>query len=186
GGGGGGGARGRRGAAGRGEGRGAPRGGRGVRRGPPGRRGRGAVVVKLCATPRSPEPRSNHPGHHPFRRWRRRASHHCRNCHKGSVDSWAMCGIISVVRGPGLRRQLDGASVTTPLRDALDALAVGGSLAQACDRAAVAVEGIDRVLRTTDGVGTLVYDRGALLEVEGLAGGLCDALATIEAQLDSG
>jgi len=96
-----------------------------------------------------------------------------------------MCGIISVVRGPGQRQQLDGVSITAPLRDALDALAQGASLAEACDLAAASVETVDRALRTTDGVGTLVYDRGLLLEVEELTAGLGDALATIESQLDA-
>jgi glucosamine--fructose-6-phosphate aminotransferase (isomerizing) len=96
-----------------------------------------------------------------------------------------MCGIISVVRGPGQRRQLDPSGVTAPLHDALAALAQGGPLAAACTAAAAEVEGVDVRLRSTDGVGTLVHDRRLLLEVEELTGALTDALAALEARLDA-
>jgi len=97
-----------------------------------------------------------------------------------------MCGIISVVRGPGGRRRLEPASVTARLREALDALAVGASLADACDRAAGAVAAVDARLRSSDGVGTLVHDRRMLLEVEEIGARLGEAVAAIEARLDAG
>ncbi|HMG41838.1 MAG TPA: SIS domain-containing protein [Acidimicrobiales bacterium] len=97
-----------------------------------------------------------------------------------------MCGIISVVRGPGRRQQLEPQSVTSPLRGALDALAEESTLAAACDRAAAEVEAADRLLRSTDGVGTLVHDRRLLLEVEDVSAQLGEALAAIEARLDAG
>lgn len=97
-----------------------------------------------------------------------------------------MCGIISVVRGPGRRRQLETLSVTTPLREALSALSQGATLAAACDAAAAEIEGVDKQLRSTDGVASLVHDRRLLLEVEELTAGLGQALADIEARLDAG
>ena len=96
-----------------------------------------------------------------------------------------MCGIISVVRGPGRRQQLDPSTVVAPLRDALEALARGDRIADACTQAAQLVEGVDTQLRTTDGVGTLVHDRRLLLEVEELTAALGDALAELEARLDA-
>ena len=97
-----------------------------------------------------------------------------------------MCGIISVVRGPGRRQQLEPLSVMSPLRDALDALAKEATLAAACDGAAGEVERVDLLLRSTDGVATLVHDRRLLLEVEEVTARLGDALAAIEARLDAG
>jgi glucosamine--fructose-6-phosphate aminotransferase (isomerizing) len=97
-----------------------------------------------------------------------------------------MCGIIAVVRGAGSRATLDPQTVTGPLHEAVAALASSGSLAEDCDRAAAQVETVDRILRRTDGVGALIHRRQLLGEVKGLTGALGDAVAEIEARLDSG
>jgi glucosamine--fructose-6-phosphate aminotransferase (isomerizing) len=96
-----------------------------------------------------------------------------------------MCGIISVVRGPGARLALDADAVTTPLQRAVDALAGPLPVAEACDQAAAEVEAVDAALRSTDGVASLIYDRHLLVEVEGLAAALSETLGAIEAQLDA-
>jgi glutamine---fructose-6-phosphate transaminase (isomerizing) len=97
-----------------------------------------------------------------------------------------MCGIISVVRGPGARVALDPDAVTSPLHRAVAALAGSAPLAEACDAAATEVEAVDELLRGTDGVGSLIHDRRLLVEVEGLAAALTETLGVIEAQLDTG
>jgi glucosamine--fructose-6-phosphate aminotransferase (isomerizing) len=97
-----------------------------------------------------------------------------------------MCGIISVVRGPGARIALDPDAVTSPLHRAVAALAGASPLVDACTTAAVEVEAVDAVLRGTDGVGTLIHDRRLLVEVEGLAAALGETLGAIEARLDAG
>jgi glucosamine--fructose-6-phosphate aminotransferase (isomerizing) len=97
-----------------------------------------------------------------------------------------MCGIISVVRGPGARVALDPDAVTSPLHRAVAALAGPKPLVEACADAAAEVETVDRLLRTTDGVASLIHDRRLLVEVEGLAAALGESLGVIEARLDAG
>jgi glucosamine--fructose-6-phosphate aminotransferase (isomerizing) len=96
-----------------------------------------------------------------------------------------MCGIISVVRGPGARVALDPDAVATPLHRAVAALAGPAPLAEACDAAAAEVETVDELLRDTDGVSTLIHDRRLLVEVEGLAAALAESLGVIESRLDA-
>jgi glucosamine--fructose-6-phosphate aminotransferase (isomerizing) len=97
-----------------------------------------------------------------------------------------MCGIISVVRGPGARVALDPDAVTSPLHRAMAALAGSAPLADACSAAADEVEAVDDLLRATDGVATLIHDRRLLVEVEGLAAALAESLGVIESRLDAG
>ena len=97
-----------------------------------------------------------------------------------------MCGIISVVRGPGARVALDPDAVTTPLHRAVAALAGSAALVEACATAAEEVETVDELLRSTDGVASLIHDRRLLVEVEGLAAALAETLGVIEARLDAG
>jgi glucosamine--fructose-6-phosphate aminotransferase (isomerizing) len=95
-----------------------------------------------------------------------------------------MCGIISVVRGPGARTAFASDAVTSPLNEAIQALAQPGPLADACIQAATGIEAVDARLRTTDGVAVLIHRRQLLVEVEGLAGTLGDVVADIESRLD--
>jgi len=96
-----------------------------------------------------------------------------------------MCGIISVVRGPGARTTPAADAIVAPLHRAVEVLGQGGSLVDTCNRAASEIEGVDALLRTTDGVGGLIHQRRLLAEVEGVAGDLGEAVAAIEAQLDA-
>jgi glutamine---fructose-6-phosphate transaminase (isomerizing) len=97
-----------------------------------------------------------------------------------------MCGIIAVVRGPGSRQALAPETVTAPLHQAIGDLAATSDLASACSAAAGALEAVDRSLRTTEGVGTLVHDRPLLAQVEGLARALGETVTAIESRLDQG
>jgi glucosamine--fructose-6-phosphate aminotransferase (isomerizing) len=96
-----------------------------------------------------------------------------------------MCGIISVVRPAGARVAPSVDQVTQPLRDAIDALASGLPLVDACTRAAERLEASDARLRGTDGVCALVHDRRLLADVEGLTAELGDTVQAIEARLDA-
>jgi glucosamine--fructose-6-phosphate aminotransferase (isomerizing) len=97
-----------------------------------------------------------------------------------------MCGIISVVRGPGTRQVLDPDQLVAPLEAALAALGEGASVADQCSQAATHVELVDTQLRTSDGVATLIHGRPLLAQIEGLVAVLGEGLAEIEAQLDAG
>ncbi|HKE76087.1 MAG TPA: SIS domain-containing protein [Acidimicrobiales bacterium] len=97
-----------------------------------------------------------------------------------------MCGIIAVVRRPGARAPLAHADVAGPLGEAVDLLASGGTLADACRRAAERVEAADRALRGGDGVHALIHDRRLLAEVEGTCASLTAAVAALESGLDTG
>jgi glucosamine--fructose-6-phosphate aminotransferase (isomerizing) len=95
-----------------------------------------------------------------------------------------MCGIISVIRQPGARRAPSADAVTSPMRDALDALGSAAPLADACGTAASLLEQSDAALRGAEGVWALVHDRRMLYEVEGLGAELTDTVAMIERRLD--
>src|ERR671918_453060 len=102
------------------------------------------------------------------------------------VDLPAMCGIVSVVRPAGARVAPPADQVTGPLHAAVDALASGLPLTEACNLAAERLEAGDALLRGTDGVWALVHDRRLLADVEGLAAQLDDTVEAIEARLDAG
>src|SRR6266540_7523827 len=97
-----------------------------------------------------------------------------------------MCGIIAVVRGTGSRQALGADAVTSALHRAVEALAGSGPLSKVCGAAAAEVAGLDTLLRSTDGVFTLIHDRRLLREVEALVATLGDAVSEIEASLDHG
>jgi glucosamine--fructose-6-phosphate aminotransferase (isomerizing) len=97
-----------------------------------------------------------------------------------------MCGIVSVVRPAGARVAPPADQVTGPLHAAVDALASGLPLTEACNLAAERLEAGDALLRGTDGVWALVHDRRLLADVEGLAAQLGDTVEAIEARLDAG
>jgi glutamine---fructose-6-phosphate transaminase (isomerizing) len=93
-----------------------------------------------------------------------------------------MCGIISVVRGPGARTTSAAEAIVLPLRRAWGMLssvpsAQEGALAEVCERAAAEIEATDDLLRNSDGVATLVWDPRLLAEVDGLAAALAGRLA---------
>src|ERR687892_47067 len=102
------------------------------------------------------------------------------------VDLPAMCGIVSVVRPAGARVAPPADQVTGPLHAAVDALASGLPLTEACNLAAERLEAGDALLRGTDGVWALVHDRRLLADVEGLAAQLDHTVEAIEARLDAG
>src|ERR687892_1272387 len=102
------------------------------------------------------------------------------------VDLPAMCGIVSVVRPAGARVAPPADQVTGPLHAAVDALASGLPLTEACNLAAERLEAGDALLRGSDGVWALVHDRRLLADVEGLGAELDAAVADVESQLDLG
>lgn len=97
-----------------------------------------------------------------------------------------MCGIISIVRGPGERVTLAAESITAPLGQAVELADDVLAPAEACAQAASALEWVDARLRTTDGVATLLRDRRLTAEVEALVGMVEDRLAGVEAELEAG
>jgi glutamine---fructose-6-phosphate transaminase (isomerizing) len=97
-----------------------------------------------------------------------------------------MCGIVSIVRGPGDRQVLASESVLAPLRQAVTLAEDVLAPAEACAQAATALEWIDARLRTTDGVATLVRDRRLTAEVEARVLQAEQQLAEVEAELEAG
>ena len=101
-----------------------------------------------------------------------------------------MCGIVSVVRGPGSRTTFDAETIGAPLRRALDILALTAAdgehpLGALCAQAAEQIETVDARLRTSDGVATLIFQPELLAEVDGLAAALAEALTKhVESRLD--
>jgi glutamine---fructose-6-phosphate transaminase (isomerizing) len=101
-----------------------------------------------------------------------------------------MCGIISVVRAPGARTTFRAETIAAPLRRASSLLsgipsADDAALGEICERAAAEIEAADELLRSSDGVATLLWDPRLLAEVDGLGAALADRLATdVEPRLD--
>jgi glucosamine--fructose-6-phosphate aminotransferase (isomerizing) len=96
-----------------------------------------------------------------------------------------MCGIVAVVRKPGARTAPMSEQVVGPLHQAVDTLAGGLPVAEACTSAAGLVEAADGLLRGTEGVWALVHDRRLLAEVEGVCTTLSATVAAVEARLDA-
>jgi glutamine---fructose-6-phosphate transaminase (isomerizing) len=101
-----------------------------------------------------------------------------------------MCGIVSVVRAPGARTTFDAETIVVALRRASSLLARIPSaddtaLGETCEHVAAEIEAVDELLRSSDGVATLLWDPRLLAEVEGLGAALADRLAAdIEPRLD--
>ncbi|MGE3619623.1 MAG: SIS domain-containing protein [Acidimicrobiia bacterium] len=94
-----------------------------------------------------------------------------------------MCGIIAVLRGPGPRRAVPVELLVGPLEAAVARL--GGRLdAEAAQEAAGEIEGVDALLRSTDGVAALVRDEALATEVGALAARCAERVAAFEAELD--
>ena len=95
-----------------------------------------------------------------------------------------MCGIIALLRGPGERRTLPPSDVLDCLDDVQRHLADPAGVAAAARQAAAHLEGLDALLRSTDGVALLVRERDLATRVEAAAVVIGDWITAAERILD--
>ncbi len=95
-----------------------------------------------------------------------------------------MCGIIAIVRGPGVRRLLPATDVLDRFDALQRGLVPGGDLVVTAQAAAAALADIDAVLRTGDGVALLVRDRQTAIRAAAVCAAIGDWVAAAETRLD--
>lgn len=94
-----------------------------------------------------------------------------------------MCGIIALQRGPGARRTIPTSAIVERL-DAVHAALESSEPLAAASAAAGALEDLDGLLRTTDGVATLVRHRSVSTRVEATGTVVASWVAARESSLD--